>query len=45
MSLQFTINSALLSDFDNEKYEQELIKQRQKAEKRLREEEEQQQAK
>jgi len=45
MSLQFTINFALLSDFDNEKYEQELIKRRQEAEKRLWEEEEQQQAK
>jgi len=41
MLLQFTINSALLSDFDDEKYEQELIKQRQEAEERLWEEKKQ----
>jgi len=43
MSSQFTIASALVSDSDNEMYEQELVKQRQEAEVRLQEEEEQQQ--
>ena len=44
MSSQFTINSDTMSDSDDERYEQELVKQREEAEARLREEEEQQRA-
>ena len=43
MLSQSTINSALVSDSDDERYEQELIKRRQEAETRLWAEEEQQQ--
>jgi len=42
MSSHNTINSSAISDSDDEKYEQELVKQREEAEARLREEEEQQ---
>jgi len=41
MSLQNIINSAMMSDSDDERYEQELVKRRQETEARLREEEEQ----
>ena len=44
MSSHNTINSGTMSDSDDERYEQELIKQREEAEARLREEEEQQRA-
>ena len=44
MSSQYTINSALMSDSDDERYEQELVKRRREAEARLWEEEEQQRA-
>jgi len=44
MSSQYTINTALTSDSDDERYEQELVKRRQEAEAKLREEEEQQRA-
>jgi len=44
MSSQYTINTAFTSDSDDERYEQELIKQRREAEARLQEEEEQQRA-
>ena len=37
-------NSGTMSDSDDERYEQELIKQREEAEARLREEEKQQRA-
>jgi len=43
MSSQSTINSALVSDSDNKRYEQELVKRRQEAETRLQVEEKQQQ--
>ena len=39
-----TINSGTMSDSDDERYEQELIKRREEAEARLREKEKQQQA-
>jgi len=39
---KYTINSALMSDSNNERYEQELIKQREEAEARLQEKKEQQ---
>jgi len=39
------MNSVLALDSDDEKYEQELIKQRQEAEERLQEKEKQQQVK
>ena len=42
MLSQSTINSALVSDSDDERYEQKLVKQRQEAEARLWAEEEQQ---
>ena len=42
MSSQSTINFGNMSDSDDERYEQELIKRREKTEARLREEEEQQ---
>jgi len=42
MSSQFTITSALTLDYDDKKYKQELIKQRQEAKERLCEEEKQQ---
>ena len=42
MSSQSTINSALMSDSDDERYEQELEKRRQEAEAKLRKEKEQQ---
>jgi len=44
MLLQYTINSVLVSDSNNERYEQKLVKQRQETEAKLWEEEEQQQA-
>ena len=44
MSSQNTINSGTMFDSDNERYEQELVKQREEAEARLWEEEEQQRA-
>ena len=44
MLLQNTINSGLMSDSNDERYEQELVKQRQETEVRFWEEEEQQQA-
>ena len=43
MSSQSTINSALMSDSNNEKYKQELKKRRREAEAKFREEEERQQ--
>jgi len=43
MSSPYTINSTPMLDSNDEKYEQELIKQREEAEARLQEEEEQQQ--
>ena len=42
MSSHNTINSGTMSDSDDERYEQELVKQREEAETRLWEEEEQQ---
>ena len=42
MSSHNSINSATMSDSDDERYEQELVKRRKEAEARLREEEEQQ---
>jgi len=44
MSLHNTINSGAISDSDDERYEQELVKRREEAEARFREEEEQQRA-
>ena len=44
MSLQSIFNTAPMSDSDNERYEQQLVKQREEAEARLWEEEEQQRA-
>jgi len=40
MSSQYIINTASISDSDDEWYEQELVKQRQEAEAKLQEEEE-----
>jgi len=40
MSSQYIINTASISDSDDERYEQELVKQRQEAEAKLQEEEE-----
>jgi len=45
MSLPYTINSALMSDSNNEKYKQKLVKQRKEAEARLWKEKEQQRVK
>ena len=45
MSSHNTINSGAMSDSDDERYEQELVKRRAEAEARLREEEEQQRVK
>jgi len=42
MSLFNTINPATMSDSDDERYEQELVKQRQEAEARLQKKKEQQ---
>ena len=42
MSSHNTINSGAMSDSDDERYEQELVKRREEAEARLWEEEEQQ---
>ena len=42
MSSHNTINSSTMSDSDDKRYKQELVKQREEAEARLREEEEQQ---
>ena len=44
MSSQSIFNTAPMSDSDDERYEQQLVKQREEAEARLREEEEQQRA-
>ena len=44
MSSVNTINTVTMSDSNDERYEQELVKRRQEAEARLREEKEQQQA-
>ena len=44
MSSHNTINSGTMSDSDDERYEQELVKRREEAEARLREKEEQQRA-
>jgi len=41
MSLQNSFTTALMSDSDDKRYEQKLVKQREEAEARLREEEEQ----
>ena len=42
MSSHNTINSGTMSDSDDKRYEQELVKQKEEAEARLQEEEEQQ---
>ena len=44
MSSHNSINSATMSDSDDERYEQALVKRREEAEARLQEEEEQQRA-